>query len=252
MAAADPEVLAAMTDGANDTTAVAIPGDDSIGGFTGEAQTGVSLAPYLQINSGRSTKPMAGKAGDFVLDNDHLLVPLGQPLRMIILNANVYWKEYIDAANWSPEVRAKQFKTAAEVHASGGTTEWINNVAPSFKRAIAMKVLIQKPKDIMCMYFVIKLGGQEWAPAKWMLDKSAYERKNGREGFGHDLSKACTFALAARKELPENKRLLAGLWDVTVGSVKVGTHSGIIVPFLKLAGQNDAAFIKELEDVVGA
>jgi len=100
------------------------------------------------------------------------------------------------------------------------------------------------------MFFAVKFGGAEWAPAKWMLDKSAYERKSGREGFGHDLSKAMAFALAGRTDLPENKRLLAGLWEVTVNKAKVGNFQ-VPVPYLKLVGQNDAAFIAEMTKAIG-
>lgn len=243
----NPDVASEMEDA---PTAVAVRGSTELGAFTGDAEDSATLAPYLQINSGRSTKPQAGSVGDLILDGDHLITPMGKPMTLIIASAAKYWKEYINPADWTPEVRPRTFTTAKEVIAAGGTTEWHGDEAPTFKRAISMRVLIKKPEDIKCMYFAIKFGGAEWAPAKWLLDKSAYERKSGKEGFGHDLTKAVTFALSGRVDLPENKRLLAGLWEVTVSKVKVGNFQ-VPVPHLKLVGQNDTAFIEEMTKAIG-
>lgn len=245
-----PEDKDAATEMEGPKDAVAVRGPTSIGAFTGDAESGAALAPYLQINSGRSTKPQAGSVGDLILDNEHLIAPMGKPLRMVIVGAAKYWKEYILPADWTPDVRPRTFTKIEDVLANGGTTEWNGDEAPTFKRAISMRLLLQKPEGISCMFFAIKFANAEWAPAKWMLDKSAYERKSGREGFGHDLAKAHTYALASRTDLPEDQRLLAGLWEVTVSKVKVGNFQ-VPVPHLKLVGQNTPEFITEMTKAIG-
>ena len=238
----------AVLENLNDNTALATPGNFDIGGVSGDMSNNDIPIPYLQIAYGVGGLAEKFNPGDLVLDKEHLLVAKGHPLTMVILHAHYYWKEWVTPEMRVIEVQGRTFATEAEVKAAGGTTEWTPESKPTFSKAAALSILIRKPEGIACSYFVIDIAGSKWAPAKWIVDKTAYKRKGGK-GVGVTLAKELRFALSGRTDLPENQRLVAGLWEVTTGFETVGGNN-MPMPTLKLVGQNDAAFIAELQQAL--
>lgn len=232
----------------NESTEVATRGNYAMGEVSGDVSSNDIPIPYLQIAYGVGGLADKFNPGDLVLDKEHLLVSKGHALTLVILHAHYYWKEYLDKEMRDMEMQPRSFATEEEVRTAGGTTKWVNDVGPTFSKAVALSTLLKRPEGIACSYFAIDVAGAKWAPAKWNVDKSAFRRKGGR-GVGPTLAKECRFALSSRTDLPENKRLLAGLWEVTVNFEMINGNN-TPVPTLKLVGQNGAAFIEELQKVM--
>lgn len=206
-----------------------------LGTIAGDTSPGDIRLPRLQLVHGVGSLSEMFHPGDVVLGGDNLLVEKGQPLDMIVLSAQQYWKEYCGAGKYDPNHRPATYLTEEEVIAAGGTTRWENGIGPTFNRAMTLTLLIKQPKDVVCGLFGINLKDDVYAPAVWDVDKSAYRR------VAPQVLTAAQFALRARG-------LLSGLFQLVTKSEKINGNN-TIVPAFKLIGHNDdevIAAIKEL------
>lgn len=198
-----------------------------LGAVTGESGAGDFRLPRLQIAYGVGDLAATFNPGDLVLGGDTLLVHKGEPLKLIVLSAVQYWKEYPTQEMREARIMPRVFATAAEVQAAGGTTEWINGVGPTYSRAMDLNLLILKPKDIVSGLFGVKLDATdaEYAPAIFSVDKTAYQK------VGTKIQTAANFSLRERG-------LLSGLWQLSTTSEKKKNGNMIIVPVFGLCGHN--------------
>jgi hypothetical protein len=237
----DPEEL---DDAAAQATAITTAAPSQVGALTGAVSQQDIPMPILSIVHGTSKWAVDDfHPGDLVLDKEHLLVSKTEPLNIIVVSANVYWKEYLDNAAYSAGIRPKVFMTDEEVLADGGTIAYgPAGEKPTFKKAMTLKMLIEKPENIDCYLFSTELFGKQYAPARWFIDKTAYARKGGK-GVGLEIVKQAGFALKARG-------LLAGKWQVTTGFEQMGNNK-VVVPSIKLVGQHTDEEIAEINAIVG-
>lgn len=225
-------------------TAVALRYGGTIGALTGDISQSDIPMPPLNVVYGVGDLAAKFSPGDLVLDREHLLVQKTQPLNVIIVSGQIYWKEYLDQAAYASGLIPRIFRDEDEVLAAGGTTAYgPNDEKPTFKRAATLKLLIEKPEKVECYLFTIDLLGKKYAPAKWFVDKTAYARARGR-GVGLELMKQASFALKQRG-------LLAGKWQVTTGFEDIGQNK-VVAPNIRLVGQFTDDEIAQIKTAIGA
>lgn len=225
-------------------TAVTIRNSGSTGMVTGAITQRDIPMPVLSIAYGVGELATRFSPGDLILDREYMLVQKTQPLNVVVISANVYWKEYLDQAAFQAGLKARIFNTEEEVLASGGTIGYgPNGERPTFKRAMTLKMLIEKPANVTCMLFAWDINGKSYAPAVWYVDKTAYQRGKGR-GVGLEIVKQASFALKQRS-------LLAGKWQITTAYEEVGTNK-VIAPSIRLVGQHTDEEIEAIRAKIGA
>jgi hypothetical protein len=237
------EVPAASMDDITDTQEHNLPAVVDTGMKLGAVDGDVSASdfrlPRLQIAYGVGGLAENFHPGDLVLAGENLLVEKGKPLRVIVLQATTYWKEYTSGKKFIPGGPLPQcFKTAAEAHDAGFTTEWTTDPTtgvksgPGCSKAMQLKLLIEQPEGILCTLFGIKLGKKIYAPAIWDVDKSAYRR------IQPVVQTASSFSLRERG-------LLSGVFEIMTKFEKIGDNM-TPVPMMKLADNNSDEVVKEI------
>lgn len=192
--------------------------------------------PRLQIVYGVGDLAMVYVPGDLVLGKENLLCHKSEPLNMIVLATYTYWKEYGTPEMNAQGLRPRAFATEKEVLANGGTTQWgpPGSPKPTFSKAIDLKILIRKPKDLVCGLFGTLLAddGFEYAPAIWTADKKAYGR------VGPTIISNKNFALRTRG-------LISGLFELRVNIETTGNNPPRVMPMptFKLTGHNSDAVV---------
>jgi hypothetical protein len=235
-----PEVLSEMQDNDAAPESMALTtalGSLALGTVQGELTASDVRLPRLSIAYGVGGLAENFNPGDLVLAGENLLVKKGEPLTVILVAVTQYWKQYLSSEQYNSGVRPASYLTEAEVMANGGTTKWVNNVGPTFNRAMNLKMLIAKPKDVICGLFGIPVGDTEYAPAVMDVDKTAYKR------IGPTVLGAASFSLKTRG-------LLSGKFELSTRSEKVNGNA-IIVPTIKLSGHNTDEEIKQILSAFG-
>lgn len=234
LAEADAAAQAEMN---GDNTAVVKVSADTvaIGSFEGDvADVGMQL-PYMQISHAQG-KLEAFRKGSVVIGNDNLIANPGEKLLITLLAARIYWKEYVSGDHYDPNYIPKAFATKEEVLAAGGSTEWVDGVAPTYKMALATRALVKQPDGIVCGLFGVRIGDADYAPVKWNLDKSACNR------VAPVVKASMSFSLRKRG-------LISGIFEMSTQSVKFQSGFSAFVPNLKLVGYHTDEEIKQILDL---
>lgn len=148
--------------------------------------------PYLGITHGVGGLMEAGfNPGDLVLGKEHLIyspAKAGKPgspaLEIVVLSYRQYWKQYMTKEAFEAKELPKVFATAKEAQDAGFTTDRdpVTRAMPTAPAAMNWLILIAKPADIKCDMFCLEALGKMWAPAYFILEKSAY--LNVKDSFG--------------------------------------------------------------------
>lgn len=217
---------------------VATPSTMELGQVEGEVNAGDIRLPRLQIAYGVGGLSETFNPGDLVLNAEELLVHKGEELRFIVVTARKYWKERLDQAAFAAGITPSTYTTEAEVIAAGGTTRWKDGVGPNYSPALNLRMLIEKPNNIVSGLFGIKVGDTEHAPAEWDIDKSAYK-------------KAAPVILSASQFSLRKRGLLSGKFAVVTRSEKTRSGNMVVVPVVKLAAHNTDAEIADIKRAFG-
>lgn len=227
----DPEVLSETV--TPSAVAVMSPESMPLGGMDGELDAVAMSLPFLQVSHAQG-KLENFRKGSLVIGNDSLIANPGDPVRITIVSARVYWKEYLSGAGFDASVKPRTFKTRKEAEDAGLPTRWVNNVPPKAKMAVAMKALIEQPAGIVCGFFGVEIGGKKYAPVLWSCDKTAAQRV--APVIKSDLS----FSLRTRG-------LYSGIYEMQTVSVKFATtNHSTYVPTLKLVGYHTDEEVKQI------
>ena len=149
----------------------------------------VNLPDPAELNAGNTTPVLrpafgvggladAGHApGTWVL-GDYEIGKKGVPLTVYVLAANFYWRENV---GYTPgqRIEPNKVQTVDEVKALGKTIEWRDGpggkrIQPDYQPAADFILLIQQPKDILAPYFSARIGGENYATARFYADKNVY------------------------------------------------------------------------------
>lgn len=242
MATKPQDVLATPSmsdiDGTDDRSNVPATVDNRtlvLGTVEGDVSSSDIRLPRLQIAYGVGGLAENFHPGDLVLNGEDLLAKRGDVIFIVILSARQYWKEYLNKDQYASGDQPRTFQSEQEVHDNGGTTQWVNNVGPTFNRAMHLKLLIEQPKDIISGLFGIMLGDKTYAPAVWDVDKSAYRR------VGPTVLTAARFNLRTRG-------LLSGVFSLSTRTEKINDNV-TPVPVLRLSGHNSDETIEEITKI---
>lgn len=224
-------------EGGDENTSMILHSRDAValGGIGGATDTSGLRLPWLKMVHGVGKLAEKFNPGDIVLADEHLLVKKNEDLHVVILSVFEYWKEFVE---FGSRMTARKFLTKAEVHAAGGTTEWVNKPAkipPTFAEAIDLKLLIRKPKDLICGLFGMEFEGNEYAPANMSFDGVAAKR------VAPVVKMAAGFSLANRPG-----RLLSGVFALRTVT-EIGNHGPVIRPKIALSGHNSEAFVAHIQ-----
>lgn len=234
---ADPEMLADLEEHPKADAAVSVYQPAPIGTISGDTSLAALRLPRLHIAYGVGNLAKVFNPGDLVLGDDTLLVAKGQPLKVIIIRGTEYWKEYYSQKMRETKAAPRTFRTEAEVHAAGGTTAWIDNVGPSFSKALDLDLLIEKPAALVSGLFGLRVGDRVFAPARWTVDKTAYRR------ISKDVMYSATFALRERG-------LLSGTFEIQTTTAEINGNA-TIVPSIRLVSHNTNEEVAEIKRLLG-
>ena len=139
--------------------------------ISGEFDTSDVTFPKLQIAQGVGPLSDSFDKGAIVLEGEHEIAPMaGDPLEFTVLRISKTFEENIPfGADELPRIAS----TKADVLALGGTTEWSNGEAPTFK-ACADALICIKGKDKAI--FPYEYNGENYAFATWKIKGVAYNR----------------------------------------------------------------------------
>lgn len=221
-AAPDESVLAETSGEETHAVSCVAPDSMTLGGFDGETGDVGMRLPYMQISHAQG-KLEAFRKGSVVIGADNLIANPGDKLFVTLLAARVYWKEYVSGDRYDPSYIPKTFATKAEVIDAGGSTKWKDDVAPTYKIALATKALVQQPEGIVCGLFGVRIGEKDYAPVLWNMDKSAAAR------VAPIIKSDTTFSLRKRG-------LYSGIYELTTQSIKFPSGFSAHVPNIRLAG----------------
>jgi len=226
------------------TTAVAVQTTQALGHLdTANVSIQDLQLPRLQVTYGVGPLSALFNPGDLILGGEDLLVTKGESITFIPLIVTKYWKEYMSKEKLDMKLMPRTFLTKDEVHADGGTTEWVGTgdtkVGPTFSEAIDIKMLIAQPEDTECGMFGIQLEGDDklYAPAVFSMDKTAYKRA------GRGFLTACSITLG--------NNLLSGRFELSAAS-KVVNNNNTVVPTIKITPKrNEAVTQKSIQTLFG-
>lgn len=209
-------------------------GGMALGHIDGDVDPSDIQLPRLQLAYGVGKLAESFNPGDWVLNQDTFLAKKGDPVTVIVLHANKYWKEYLE---FGTGVLPRLYKDDEEVLANGGTIAWSNGpdgvrVGPTFRPAMDIKLLVQAPKDVIGAAFGVDLGKNKYAPAEYSVDKSAYKE------VGPQILTAKSFSLRVRG-------LQSGFFQLHSRTEKIGGNN-TIVPAIRLTGNLSDGELAEL------
>jgi hypothetical protein len=142
---------------------------------------GISIRPsYMQIAYGVGKLAAKGFSNSaLVLDGEHEIAKLNQPLTVIIAGARKYLKQWMDKDAFAAKARAKEYDSAADAVRAGEIVEWpprgSGGAKPTVSPALDMTLLIKRPEGCQCPAFVLKLGPDWYAPVRFTVDKALYK-----------------------------------------------------------------------------
>jgi hypothetical protein len=243
-ATVDPRDIAAG-DGA-----VAVQGSSAVDSVRHNVPSGITGAvgvediqfPRLKVAYGVGKLAERFHPGDLVLGDEHLLTSKGgSPLVFVAAGVFVFWKEYQTREMWDAGIKPRVFATKEEVIANGGTIDWIGDQAPDFSKAAEMRILIEKPKDLVCGLFSTEIEGKEYAPARWAVDKNTYKT-------------AAMPVVTASVGALRRRGLLAGRFEIVTEMRKSKKNPANMSPIavVRLTGYNSDAFIQAATALLSA
>ena len=209
----------------------------ALGGISGETEDIRIKLPFLQIAQGQG-KLDAYVKGSIIIGSDNLIAAPGEKVLITILGVQTYWREYVSGTNFDPTVIPKSFATRAEVLAAGGTTDWVNGKAPSYKVAGTIKALVKQPPNVVCGLFGVPVGDALYAPVQWSVDKTAAQETLPI------IKRDASFSLRQRG-------LTAGVYELSTRVVKFSNGHSTWAPAIKLVSFHTDAEVEEIKSLFG-
>ncbi len=202
-----------------------------LGTMNVEADFDTIQLPRLQITYGVGKLAENFSPGDIVLGGDNLVAHKNEPVKIIILCIDEFWKEYFNNEMFEAGLKPRVYHNRDQVLAAGGTVDWVAGQAPTFSKALDLKILIRQPEGLSCGLFAVDLpDGHRYAPAILTLDKQAYAKT------GPGLVTVCSFALGGK--------LLSGLFTLQTQLVK-GAKNIVPIPMIKLDPERNSQDVQD-------
>lgn len=197
--------------------------------------------PWMAVAHGVGKLAKAGfNPGDLVLAGEHLITAKGGKLSAVIISANIYWKEYLSQEAFQNNQRPRIFRSDKEAEAAGLTTRWsADGHGPQCSPALELRLLIEKPKDLVCGLFGLEIDGKQFAPALMSLDKKAYWTS------GAPIVQTARYSLRTRG-------FMSATWELwTSYEASKNSKNSAWVPRFRLSGYNSDGFINAAKTALG-
>lgn len=130
-----------------------------------------------------SNMPEDAIEGSLVINNDNLgwstILPAGhkEPLKVLIMGARIYYKEWLTSEQFMAGDRPKVYATKEEAIRDGQTTDWGPNPGerPTVSQAIDLHLLVKKNDVVQGAdgKFFLAIEDEEYAPCIMTIDKGA-------------------------------------------------------------------------------
>lgn len=202
---------------AEPTNIVVIANED----VTGDFERSDILIPTIRLVQKTGELAELHTPGSWVLNQEELLSDGSTPLKLTVLNFRKYFSENIPYGGDEQPRIAVSLKDVLEMD---GTTEWQDNIPPTFVPVGEATVLVEGKNEAL---FPFEYDNSRYALARWTMRKTAFTR-------------------AARKIITEahiglKDGLQWGSWELSSGKAIAGTNK-YFVPVLTLAGRHDEKF----------
>ena len=220
------EVISPATTTAT-TTELAAPQSATLGTIAGEIESDDIVIPRLNLVQNVGSLAELFNGGDLVLNKE---VVLSAPLELTILSAR---KQFVQNLDFDSDEKPQVYNTLEEVHAAGGTIEWVGNQKPSFTPVLHVNLVFKAPAGLDYA-LPLEYNGDAYGLAVWTLRGVAYTRA------GKNILTAAKFAL--------RDGLFNGKWELTSKREKFGRNS-VFVPVLRNVGRNTPDFVNYLRTI---
>lgn len=219
------EISAETTPATAPTTTELSTSAPTMGAVVGEIDNSDITIPRLNIVQGVGNLAELFTPGQIVLNQETVLSNGTTPVEITVFSAR---KQFVENLGFEEEARPKVFDTLDEVHAAGGTINWIGDTRPTYVPVLHANILIKAPDGVQGA-FPLAYNGEEYALAVWSLRGVAYGKA------GKNILTAAKFGL--------RDGLFNGKWTLTTKREKFGRNS-VFVPVLRNVGRHDADFVK--------
>ena len=212
---------------ATTTTELAAPQSAALGTVAGEIESDDIVIPRLNLVQNVGNLNELFTAGELVLNKE---VVLPAPLELTILSAR---KQFVQNLDFDSGEKPQVFNTLEEVHAAGGTIEWVGNQKPSYVPVLHVNLVFKAPAGLDYA-LPLEYNGDAYGLAVWTLRGVAYTRA------GKNILTAAKFSL--------RDGLFNGKWELTSKREKFGRNS-VFVPVLRNVGRNTPDFVDFLRTI---
>lgn len=220
-------------------TQLAVPTATSkmtIGKGTGETRPEDRIMPDLRLVHGTSNLADSFEPGKFVLSREKVVADDKTAARITVLTYEAYWLEDLPMDS---EVKPKRFATEAEVIRAGGTTQWVDDVAPSYTPVMDVILAVEGSCDDALYPFLFMQGDDQctaYAIAKWVLRGTAYKRA-GR-------------LIKTAQDWNLRDGLHKGSWTLQSTREKLRNGKLVFVPVMKAGPKNSPELVKFFESIL--
>lgn len=175
-------------------------------------------------------------------------VPLSSPprsLKVLILAARVYYKEWLTSESFASGLSPKSYPTKEAALADGQTVEWgANGDRPSVSPAVDVTMLVERPESLDNAgedAFIFALDGKLWAPCIMTIDKS--NAKKALDSMSRLILRDMTV-----NGVPRDKaRLNAFFCSLTINRVPRGKTKLMVPSFTVLMDKDHKAMVPSEE-----
>ena len=131
----------------------------TMGVVVGDIDSSDINMPRLNIVQGVGSLSELFSPGQVVMNQEIVLSNGTTPIELTVLAAR---KQFVENLAYDAESRPRVFDTLDEVHAAGGSINWIGNMRPSFVPVLHVNVLIKAPQGVEGS-FPIHYNGEDYA-----------------------------------------------------------------------------------------
>lgn len=239
--ATNPNVDANLEEASENTNLPTVRAAMAVGVSAGEVDVTDLKIPYLSIAYGVGKLAEKFNPGDLVIGGEHLIAKKNEKIKLVILSDVTYWKERLSQQDYANGMRPRSFLTKEEVLAEGGTVDWVQTdrgrVAPTFGKAMDLKILIQKPDHLEAGIFGIEIEDKKYTPAYFSVDKSAFTR------VGKEIITSKSLYLAG-------KSVMHGVWQLWTETQSINGNP-TVVPMIRLDGNTSDPFRETVMGLFG-
>lgn len=207
------------------TTTAISPAAPLMGSVVGDIDASDITIPRLNLVQGVGNLAELFTPGQIVLNQETVLSNGSTPVEITVLSAR---KQFIENLGFDEDARPKVFDTLDEVHAAGGTINWIGDTRPTYVPVLHANIIVKAPAGVEGA-FPLSYDGEDYALAVWSLRGVAYGKA------GKNILTAAKFGL--------RDGLFNGKWMLTTKREKINRNS-VFVPVLRNIGRHDADFVK--------